>query len=123
MIIAITQPDNLDEEHAKRVRSLLDAFADLGEGSLCLHETSIKHLSYIAWAWAQARGHRITVSPMVRCDGDVYESWDFRLRGGSLYVFPKQMGMLSSSSDTDERIRQIQREAQDRIRAVIGGAS
>lgn len=116
----IERPDNLDTEHESRVRALLDAFIAIGTGSLMLHETSIAHLPYIVWSWAQDRGLKISVCPMVRCDGTAYESWDIGRFGDQIHIFPKEIGLLSPKSDRfKERVAEIQREAQARIKELM----
>ncbi len=117
----LAKPDNLDPEHAARVVTLLDAFMAVGHGSLMLHESTIKHLPYIVWSWAQECGRKISVCPMVRCDGDAYESWNIGSFGNQIHVFPCEMGLLNPHADKARaQIAEIQREARERIQAVIG---
>lgn len=111
---------SLDEKEA-RVRALLDAFMAVGHGSLMLHESTITHLPYIVWSWAQERGHKISVCPVACCDGGAYESWDIGAFGDMIHVFPREMGLLNPQADkVRAQIAEIQREAQERIKAVIG---
>lgn len=122
--MAIPKPDNLDADHEARVRSLLDAFMAVGFGSLMLHESTIRHLPYIVWSWANERGHKISTHPMVRCDGDAYESWDIGSFGNQIHVFPKTMGLLNPRADeVKAQIAEIQREAVGRIKALLGEAT
>lgn len=116
----IEKPEDLDPEHAARVTALLDAFRVVGCGSVCIHETAIQHLPYIVWSWGQQHGLRITTTPMVRADGDSYESWDIRLGRGNIYMFPNQMGLLSPKRDeVKAEVEKIRQEAAARIKALL----
>jgi len=119
----VIEPDNLDEHHASRIETLLDAFMAVGNGSLMLHESSIKNLAYTTWRWAQSRGHKISVCVMVRaCDGIAYESWDVGTPGNQIHVFPIELGLLSTPGErVKKQIAEIQRDAEDRIRALMNG--
>ena len=117
----IEKPSNLDTEHVARVTALFDAFVALGTGSLMVHETSAKHLAYIAWAWANDRGLKWAVVCACSCDGGAYESWDLRFGNGTLYIFPREMGLLTPDADNVKaKIAEIQSAANAQIKALLG---
>jgi hypothetical protein len=115
----IARPGNLDLAHQARVIDLLDAFIAIGRGSLMLHESAIRHLPYIVWSWATARCIKISVCPMVRCDGTAYESWDIGPFGEQIHIFPNEVGLLAPNADRlKSQIAEIQRDAVERIKAL-----
>jgi len=114
----IQEPQNLtddDRTQIARITALLDAFAILDTGTLFLHETSLRHLSYAAWAWATKRGREIT--PHIQSGG--VECWDISTGRTRIHVYPVVHGQLSGASvDVQEEAKRIQRDAEERVRRL-----
>lgn len=118
----LIEPQNLDHEHASRIRALLDALAAVagagGGGGLFLHESSIPYLAYVAATWARDRG--LTIGVTVNNSDRLYESWSITLgESGKIHIFPKEMFMLGEPvPDVVEKINAIRKEAEERIREL-----
>lgn len=115
----LTEPENLDHEHAARIRSLLDAFAAAasGGGAMYLHESSIPHVAYVAAIWARGRGLEIDVK--VNNTDRLYEDWAIAVGRGDIHIFPKSMFMLGEPPpEVIEKINAIRKEAEQRIREL-----
>lgn len=117
----IEKPD--DTAQVARIHGLLNAFAEVGKGTMFLHETSLPALSYAVWSWAGERGIKIGTHVQCGC-GDATECWDIYVAGGTIHVFPNKMGQLASIDDSAKaEIEKIKREAAERIKALLGDGS